>query len=116
LQKRNKHLPTTEEFLQYRPKRFDFPWSTTEENLVQITVPKFSSNLGKIFCRIIKKNDMFTANLDKIGSFVWKYCDGKYTVKDILFKLEKEFPDEKNLEQRLILFLNQMKNLNYLDY
>jgi hypothetical protein len=59
---------------------------------------------------------MFTASLDKIGSFVWKQCDGRHTVKEILYNLEKEFPGEENLEQRLILFLNQMKNLNYLDY
>jgi hypothetical protein len=116
LRNKNKRLPTTEEFLQFIPKRLDFEWSTTEDNLVQISVPKFTSNLGKTFCQIIKKNDMFTANLDKIGSFVWKNCDGKHSVKEILHKLEKVFPDEKNLQQRLFLFLNQMKNLNYLEY
>ncbi|RLI47926.1 PqqD family protein, partial [Candidatus Bathyarchaeota archaeon] len=31
--KKNK-LPTTEEFLQYKPKRLDFEWFTNEEGLV----------------------------------------------------------------------------------
>jgi hypothetical protein len=37
-------------------------------------------------------------------------------VKIILENLKKEFPDEKNIDQRLYLFLQQMKNLNYIDF
>ena len=59
---------------------------------------------------------MFIANLDKLGSLVWKNCDGKNMVKDILEIVKKEFSKEENLDQRLFLFLSQMKNLNYIDY
>jgi len=108
--------PTVEEFLQFIPRRLDFEWSTNEEGLVSLKVPKFKSNLGTNFCKIIRKDENFTANMDKIGSIVWKNCDGKKTVKQILQKLKKEFPKEENIDQRLILFLQQMKNLNYIDY
>ena len=107
-------LPTVDEFLCYVPRRAEFEWSTNEGGLVQIKVPKFKSNFGKSFCKIIKKDDKFTANLDKIGSLIWKNCDGKNSVKDILEILKKEFPKEENIDQRLFLFLLQMRSLNYL--
>ena len=33
--------------------------------------------------------------MDKLGSLVWKNCDGKNAVKDILELLKKEFPKEE---------------------
>jgi hypothetical protein len=107
--------PTVEEMLQFRPKRLDFEWSTNTEGLVEIKVPKFKSNFGKSFCKVIRKDDKFTGNMDKIGSIVWKNCDGKNSVKDILEILKKEFPKEGNIDQRLFLFLQQMHSLHYIE-
>jgi hypothetical protein len=119
IKKKNKQtkrrLPTAEEFLQYVPKRAEFKWSTNEEGLVQIKVPKFKSDFGKSFCKIIKKDGTFTANMDKIGSIVWKNCDGKNTVKDILEITKKEYPKEEDIDQRLFLFLQQMQSLGYIN-
>ena len=117
--KKNKEkprLPTVEEMLQYKPIRADFKWSTNKDDLVEITVPKFKSNFGISFCKLIKKENTFTANMDKIGSIVWKNCDGKNTIKDILDILKKEYPNEKNIDQRLFLFIQQMNGLNYINY
>ncbi len=119
MQKKNKQkprLPTVEEMLQYRPKRADFQWDTNEEGLVQIKVPKFKSNIGISFCKLVRKENAFTANMDKLGSLVWKHCDGKNTLKDILKILSKEFPKEKNIDRRLFLFIQQMIGLNYIEY
>ena len=109
-------LPTAEEFLQYRPRRLDFEWSEKADGLVELKVPKFKSNFGNSFCKFIRKDNEFAANMDKLGSLVWKNCDGRKTVKDILNLLEKEFPDEKNIDQRLFLFIQQMGSLNYIIY
>ena len=120
LRKKNKqqhrHLPTVDEFLQLRPKRLEFEWHTNEEERVRIKVPKFKRNFGKSFCKIIRKDDTFIANLDKLGSIVWKNCDGKNTVKQILEIIKKEFPKQENIDQRLFLFLQQMNGLNYIDF
>ena len=115
MQKKGEQRPTVEEFLQFIPKRLDFEWNTNEEGLVRIKVPKFKSNFGKSFCNLIKKEDSFTANLDKLGSLVWKNCNGKNTVEQILEIIKKEFSEPKNIDQRLFLFLQQMKSLNYID-
>ena len=109
-------LPTVEEFLQYRPRRLDFEWSTNAEGLVEMTVPKFKGNLGKSFCKVIRKENMFTANMDRLGSIVWKNCDGERTVGQLLEIVKKEFPEEKNMDQRLFSFIQQMGSLNYIDY
>ncbi|MCK4348530.1 MAG: PqqD family protein [Thermoplasmatales archaeon] len=114
--KKKRRLPTVEEFLQYRPRRLDFEWSTNAEGLVEMEVPKFKSNLGKSFCKLIKKENMFTANMDRLGSLVWKNCNGKNTVKQILEIVKKEFPEEKDVDQRLFSFIQQIGSLNYIDY
>ena len=112
--KRKPRLPTREEMLQFVPKRGDFEWSENEEGLVQIKVPKFNSNFGKSFCKVVRKDNLFNAKMDKIGSIVWKSCDGKNTVEDILETVIKKFPNEENIENRLFLFIQQMWGLNYL--
>ena len=112
---KRRRLPTIDEFLKYIPNRTELEWSINDEGLVEIIMPKFNSKLGKSFCRVIKKENSFTANMDKYGSLVWKNCDGKKNVKDILKLMEKEFPNEENLDQRLILFLQQMNSLRYIN-
>ena len=107
---------TVEEFLGFKPKRQDFEWFTNKERLVRIKVHKFQSNIGKSFCKLIRKKDTFTAKLDKLGSLVWENCDGKKTVKQILEIIKKEFPKEENLDQRFFLYLQQMRNLKYIDF
>ena len=113
--KRKSRLLTVEEMLLFIPKRVDYEWSTNDEGLVEIKVPKFTSNFGKSFCKVIKKDNKFTANMDKIGSIVWKNCDGRNSVKDILELLKKEFPKQGNIDQRLFLFLQQMYSLHYIE-
>jgi len=100
----------------YTPKRLEFPWSISDHGLVTITVPKFTSNIGKSFCKVLKKENTFEAHLDKLGSAIWKQCDGTNLVKDILAVVTKEFPEEKNIDQRLFLFLQQLKALCYIRY
>jgi coenzyme PQQ synthesis protein D (PqqD) len=108
--------PTAEEFLQFTPIRSDFEWYSDENNLVHIKVPKFTSNIGKKFCSLLRKEQLITADMDVIGSLIWKRCDGKTTVALILKELEKEFPDQKEIDQRLFLFIQQMGQLGYLLY
>jgi hypothetical protein len=115
-QKSNSGLPTVEEFLSYRPIRSDFPWKTTEEGTVSITIPKFQGRVGQAFVKLLRKDNFFEAHLNPLGSFVWIQCDGRQTVGDILKKVQEKFPGEKEIDQRLFLFLQQMKALNYLTY
>lgn len=113
--KQKARLPTVEEFLGFIPKKADLEWNTNSDGVVEIKVPKFKSKLGESFCRFIRRENVFNARMDKIGSVVWLNCDGKKTVKDILEILKKEFPEEENIDQRLFLFLRKMDSLGYIE-
>jgi hypothetical protein len=82
---------------------------------VQIKVPKFTGAVGKSFVKAMKKENLFTANLDALGSSVWKQCDGSVTVKEILDKIKVEFPNQSDIDQRLFLFLQQLHSLRYIN-
>ena len=84
--------------------------------LVTLIVPKFTGKLGKSFCKVLRRENTFEAHLDKLGSAIWNSCDGTRLVKEILAEVTKRFPEEKNIDQRLFLFLQQLKALNYLTY
>jgi hypothetical protein len=107
-------LPTQEEFLALRPQRCEFEWFVDDEQKVVIKVPKFQREIGKKVCKILKKDNTFNARMDDIGSLVWQFIDGRKTVQEVLNQLKKQFPDQKNIDQRLIFFLQQMHHLNYL--
>ena len=100
----------------YKPKRGEFAWSTADDGHVVVTVPKFTGKIGKSFCELLKKENTFQANFDALGSVIWKHCDGTKSIKEILEMVTKEFPNEKNIDQRLFLFLQQMQVLNYIVY
>jgi len=59
-----------DEFLKYTPKRKDFKWAKNDKGLVEIKVPKFQSNFGKSFCKLVKKDTNFTAKMDELGTIV----------------------------------------------
>lgn len=88
----------------------------TSDGFVIITVPKFYSRFGQSLCKVLKRKNTFDANLDELGSIIWQNCDGTKTVKEILEIITKEFSEEKNIDQRLFLFLQQLKALNYISY
>ena len=114
--KNKSRLPTEEEFALYVPNRINVEWKEDKDGLVTLIVPKFDGKVGKSFLKIIRKDNIFSANMDKLGSLVWKSCDGKNNVGDILKIVKKKFPKEKNINNRLYLFLQQLQNLNYITF
>jgi hypothetical protein len=116
INKDKRKIPTYDQFMDYIPTRLDYEWSINSDGFVELKIPKFKGNVGKSLCKFIKKENFFIAKMDKIGSMVWKNCDGTRSVDNILEILKKQFPDEKNIDQRLIYFIQQMKNLNYMVY
>ncbi len=82
-----------------------------QDDHVHIKVPKFQGRLGKLFCRLLRRNPHIFLNLDPLGSCVWKHCDGHHSVEDILTILKNNF-DEENLEERLVQFLYDLEKNN----
>jgi hypothetical protein len=94
----------------------DFKWTTGDDGLVQVMVPKFTGKVGKKFVKTLRRDNIFSAHFDRLGSSVWKQCDGTVTVKQILDVVTIEFPNEKDIDQRLFLFLQQLRALHYITF
>ncbi len=86
-----------------------------EEGHIKLRVKKFKSRLGIWLCRLFNKPDYFFVNFDEIGSFIWKHCDGKHSIEEILDMLEEKYGEEKMLE-RLYLFMKMLERGGYVQY
>lgn len=105
----------------------------TESGLVVLLRPRFAKGLAARLIQPRLKRPHIRITLDRIGSFVWKRCDGEKTVREILEEMEDSLgqgaqksgaetqrDDTKNSEkkvnraetvkapERLRLFLNQL--------
>ena len=87
-------------------------WNTEwfEENqLVKIKIQKFKRKTGKWLCTILKKPEYIIMSLDKIGSLVWKKCNGEKNIKEMITEISKEIGEDfekENMRKRIFLFLH----------
>jgi len=80
-----------------------------EEGL--ITVMFYKEKLNWFDRTIFKKwaSKPMKIDLDNIGTFVWKRCDGKTPVREIARQLKEELGDEfEKPEERVSLFVKQL--------
>ncbi|MCD6512306.1 MAG: PqqD family protein [Thermoplasmata archaeon] len=86
-----------------------------EDGLIRLKITKFRSKVGRAFCSMLKIPNFFIVNLDEIGSFVWRRCNGKNTIGKILEELKKEYGEEE-MEARLYVFLEMLRRNGYVKY
>lgn len=97
-----------------RPVRQIEDWYE-EEGLIKLKVTKFRSRVGRAFCRAFNIPNFFIVNLDEIGSFVWKRCNGKNSIGEILNELKEKYGEEE-MEARLYVFLEMLRRNGYVKY
>lgn len=82
------------------------PWETDEQGTVIVLVPKFESELLKRWIMPHLRYPNVRVKLDKLGSFVWKQCDGNTTVATIVDRMEAEFGNSlQGVQDRIRTFL-----------
>ena len=90
-------------------------WKDNDEGLITLILPKFKSNLGKVFASMFK-NPMYEVKLDAIGTLLWRECDGTNNIYDISQEMLKEFGDDiEPVYERIKIFINMLKNLNAIE-
>ena len=93
-------------------------WETAENGMVVVLVPKFQHELLVKWLVPRLKYPHVRVKLDKLGSFVWKQCDGRTTVAEMAERLRTEFADSAgSAEDRIRTFLlmlekSDLVNLN----
>ncbi len=94
------------------------PWETGANGNVVVLVPKFQHELLVKWIVPRLKYPHVRVKLDKLGSFVWKQCDGRTTVAEMAARLRTEFEDSAgSAEDRIRTFLlmlekSDLVNLN----
>ncbi len=98
----------TKELRTQRPvRRFDF--EEREGDLIRVIIPKFGKGrIGRVMEKIaIHTEDKL--NLDDLGSFVYRHCDGTKTMSEIAQLLREHFGEKvEPSEDRLELFIREM--------
>jgi hypothetical protein len=93
-------------------------WEAAENGNVVVLIPKFQNELLVKWLVPRLKYPHVRVKLDKLGSFVWKQCDGRTTVAEIAERLRTEFADSAgSAEDRIRTFLlmlekSDLVNLN----
>lgn len=88
-----------------------------EEGFFVLLKPKFSHPLLVKHLLPCLKKTHYKINLDEVGSFIWKLCDGQNTVKDIAEKLKENFGSRVDpLYERLSLFLQNLEKNKFISF
>jgi len=93
-------------------------WETAENGNVVVLIPKFQHELLVKWLLPRFKYPHVRVKLDKLGSFVWKQCDGRTTVAEMADRMRAEFQESaESAEDRIRTFLlmlekSELVNLN----
>jgi len=105
----------TQNILDMIPLR-SYEWEEKGET-ISVKVPKFRSKLGQKFCSLIKKKRTYRVNLDEYGSYVWKLCDGRRTVREIGNSLKEKFGEDlEPVYERVAELFNIMEANKLISY
>lgn len=90
-------------------------YKINDDGLVDVLVPRFKI---KFLQKLAQKNNnpYIKANLDELGSNVWKLIDGNHTGKDIANIMKEKFVDIEQIFQRVGLFLQQLYRNNFITF
>jgi hypothetical protein len=95
------------------------PWEMGERGTVVVLVPKFRNELMVRWLVPRMKYPNIRIKLDSLGSFVWKLCDGKTTVAEMVNRMTAEFGDSATSAQerirRFLLTLEKSDLVNLYD-
>jgi len=103
------------DFFELKPKQL-YPSELVEKGKVVVLVPEPSqSKLIEWF--MPKKNKTnIRIKLDILGSFVWDYCDGTMTIKDIADKMKQEYgPIAEPVDMRVSRYIQRLHSYRFID-
>lgn len=87
-------------------------WEDSDKILLKI---RRDGSIHKIMNKIFKSPLSPTVELDEIGSYVWKMCDGVLNLHDISEKMQDKFGDKiEPVYDRLLQYIGILKNNNFI--
>ena len=90
-------------------------WETLEDQNIALLVPKFKNKFLVKYLVPKMKNPNLKIKLDKFGTRVWQYIDGKNSVMQIGNHLKEDYgQDVEPVYERLGLFINLLAQRNFI--
>ena len=91
-------------------------WETAENGNVVVLIPKFQHELLVKWVLPRLKYPHVRVKLDKLGSFVWKQCDGRTTVAEMADRMRAEFLESaESAEDRIRTFLLMLEKSEFVN-
>lgn len=96
-----------QEFLNTKPVRNPrLRWERKKNGKVTVFVSYKKSRFASVFSKIPKERQVM---LDKVGSYVWDFCDGNHTINEIAESIHQEYKlTIEEAEAALRTYFNQL--------
>lgn len=86
-----------------------YRWEATEQDLVNVFIPKFEQSFWNFLVPRRMLNHHFTLHLDELGSATWKLMDGTRTVATICEMLTGQFGEKiQPAQERTTKYMAQL--------
>lgn len=107
---------TRAEALRWRPVRSESLEWIEDKGRVSLQVPiEMSGRWRRLLARAVKAPPYREVELDELGAFVWRLCDGTRTAKVIASALRNEFRiTQTEAEASLLSFLASLAQRGYI--
>ncbi len=84
---------------------------------VTVLVPRFTGAFARRFILPLFARPEFRVQLDDVGSAIWRACDGRTTVAEIVTALEaRTGADQGELRGRVLQFLSRLAREGSIQY
>jgi hypothetical protein len=81
----------------------------TDEGFARLVAPRRQSWWVRVMAKVFYVPESHRVTLDEIGTFVWRQCDGKHNVRDIIQALCKRYKlHRKEAEVSVVAYLRQL--------
>jgi len=92
-------------------------WEIDDKGEAALVIPQKET----LWIRLVSKLFMLPGKrvivLDSIGTYVWKMCDGKHTISQIISGVQKQYQlTRKEAETSLFTFMQQLGKRNFIQF
>ncbi|NDV81117.1 PqqD family protein [Bacteroides sp. 51] len=98
------------------PSRAEHILTENEGELSVIAFPRFKRAWIRKYFLPKNMSPYIRVRLEEHGSAVWNLIDGKRTVREIIQLLSDYFGNEENYEQRVTIYITQLRKDGFIRY
>ena len=81
-------------------------WS--EEGSALLSFPRFRNKWIQTYLLPKRIRSHITVELENFGTSIWNQIDGKNTVSDIINYMLTEYPEEEQMQDRVVKYIKQL--------